>query len=161
MNWNSIRDRKVLCINPTHLVVTCSFAQHTMFLDTHDKETLTHKCQCYNDWTVKGWDNYVLKDFPKTYIVRLNKCVMQLSNYCPVTTTCMSPTAQTFCTSNYFPVLTYQLTTSNLITAISAVSSPITTVRRSDALSIAAPKCSTLTGSCINNIITKSLHSAK
>ena len=64
------------------------------------------------------------------------------------------PTAQTFWTSNYFPVLTCQLTTSNLITAISAVSSPITTVSRLDTLSIAALKCSTLTGSCTNNIIT-------
>ena len=43
---------------------------------------------------VKCWDNLVPKDFPKTYIVRLNKCAMQLSNYCPVTTTCMSPSFQ-------------------------------------------------------------------
>jgi len=35
------------------------------------------------------------------------------------------------------------LTTSSLITAISTVLSPITTVRRWDALSIAAPECST------------------
>jgi len=35
------------------------------------------------------------------------------------------------------------LTTSSLITAISTVSSPITTVRKLDALSIAAQECST------------------
>jgi len=94
VNWNSIKGRRVLCINHTHLVVTCSFAQHTMFLDMHNKETLTHNCQHQNDRTVKGWDNYVLKDFHKPYIVRLNKCAMQLSNYCPVTTTCKSPSFQ-------------------------------------------------------------------
>jgi len=44
----------------------------------------------------------------------------------------------------------YQLTTSSFITAISAVSSLITTVGRADTLTIAAPECSTLTGSCRN-----------
>ena len=44
--------------------------------------------------------------------------------------------------------LGWLLTTSSLITTISAFSCPITTVSRSDALSIAATECSTLTGSC-------------
>ena len=41
-----------------------------------------------------------------------------------------------------------------IITAISAFLSPITTVRRSDTLSITAQECSTLTGSCRNTMVT-------
>ena len=41
-------------------------------------------------------------------------------------------------------------TTSGLITAISAVSIPITAVKDADTLTIAALKCSTLTENCVN-----------
>ena len=48
------------------------------------------------------------------------------------------------------PVLLLQLTTSSLITAISAILIPITAIRGADTLAIAASKCSTSTGICTN-----------